>query len=180
MRDQGVTGLGIRAVARCAGVSHNAPSRHFPNHTALCNAVATVGFAEFSDALEAAMTGIVDPFDRLCAQAGAYVRFGLEHAAMFDLMWHSDVVDRNDPDLGATALRSFMLLRDAIVQCQAQGWNVHSEPDTLAGLLWSWVHGLTKLWSTASMPIFAMPDDLDIHLRNGFTVFGLPMKEHQS
>ena len=42
---EGLAGLGLREVTRRAGVSHNAPSRHFPGgYRDLCSAVATVGF----------------------------------------------------------------------------------------------------------------------------------------
>src|SRR5262245_37015106 len=49
----GVAALGLREVARRAGVSHNAPSRHFPGgYRELCTAVAADGFAALADALE--------------------------------------------------------------------------------------------------------------------------------
>ena len=49
----GLTALGLREVARRAGVSHNAPSRHFPGgYRDLCTAVAAVGFAGLARALE--------------------------------------------------------------------------------------------------------------------------------
>ena len=42
----GLAALGLREVARRAGVSHNTPSRHFPGgYRDLCTAVAAVGFA---------------------------------------------------------------------------------------------------------------------------------------
>ena len=47
----------------------------------------------------------------------------------------------------------------------------------MAGVLWAWVHGLSQLWRTGGMPIFAMPLDLDAHLRAGFLALGLPLKE---
>ena len=49
----GLAALGLREVARRAGVSHNAPSRHFPGgYRDLCTAVAAVGFAGLARALE--------------------------------------------------------------------------------------------------------------------------------
>ena len=170
----GVAALGVREVARRAGVSHNAPSRHFPTHLALCTAVAAVGFSEFSTVLEQSMAPHTDPFDRLCAQAGAYVRFSLAQPGMYELMWRVDLVDHADADFATVAVTSFEILRDAIIACQAVGWQAHTEPDTMAGVLWAWVHGLSQLWRTGGMPIFAMSLDLDAHLRAGFFAFGLP------
>jgi AcrR family transcriptional regulator len=174
---EGVAALGVREVARRAGVSHNAPSRHFPTHAALCSAVATVGFTEFCAALETSMAAFEKPFDRLCAQARAYVRFAHARPGMFELMWRHDLLEHSDDALAMVALRSFALLRDAIVVCQSCGWNADVEPDTMAGILWAWVHGLAQLWLTGGMPIFAMPLDLDAHLRAGFNALGLPTQE---
>ncbi len=177
--NSGVGALGVREVARQAGVSHNAPSRHFATHLALTTAVATVGFAEFCRALEDSMALLSEPFDRLCATAHAYVKFSFDRPGMFELMWRCDLVDHTDLEFATTALKSFEILRDAVIACQATGWNAIVEPDAIAGVLWSWVHGLSQLWRTGGMPIFAMPLDLDAHLRAGFIALGLPHKEYQ-
>ena len=51
----GPTAFTLREVARLAGVSHNAPYRHFQDKGALLAAVATQGYGELTDAmLEAA------------------------------------------------------------------------------------------------------------------------------
>src|SRR5690606_21343333 len=42
----GVGGLGLRAIARAAGVSHGAPRRWFPTHAALLAAIAARGFGD--------------------------------------------------------------------------------------------------------------------------------------
>ncbi len=177
---EGVGALGVRELARRAGVSHNAPSRHFPTHSALYNAVAGVGFARFCTELERAMDGLSDPFDRLQAQAGAYLQFASSNRGMFELMWRHDLVDPSAPELSEIALQAFELFRDAVVGCQMLGWQHETGADTLAGALWSWVHGLAHLWLYGAMPIFAMPVDLDAHLRAGFALLGIPIKEHQS
>ena len=44
----------LRAVARRAGVSPNAPYRHYADKEALLAALATYGFAQLADRLEAA------------------------------------------------------------------------------------------------------------------------------
>ena len=53
--DVGPTGFTLREVARRAGVSHNAPYRHFRDKDDVMEAVATQGFQELTEAmLEAA------------------------------------------------------------------------------------------------------------------------------
>ncbi|MGD3110816.1 TetR/AcrR family transcriptional regulator, partial [Streptomyces sp. YGL11-2] len=45
----GPAALGLREIARRAGVSHGAPRRYFPTHRALLSAIARRGFAELGE-----------------------------------------------------------------------------------------------------------------------------------
>lgn len=163
----GVAKLGIREVARCAGVSHNAPSRHFPTHAALCTAIAAVGFERFVVDQETSLLGLSDPFDRLGAIAHSYVQFALSNRGLFEAMWRHDLVDMLAPALMPPALRAFEILRECVAACQAAGWNEALPTDAVAGCVWSWIHGLAQLWGSAAMPIFEMPTALDEHVRIG-------------
>ncbi|MEJ2173944.1 MAG: helix-turn-helix domain containing protein, partial [bacterium] len=53
LEEQGVAGLSLREAARRAGVSHNAPYRHFADRDVLLAALAAEGFAQLGQALEA-------------------------------------------------------------------------------------------------------------------------------
>ncbi len=53
----GSQGISLRAVARAAGVSPNAPYRHFPNKRALLAEVAAIGMAEIAVALNEVSAG---------------------------------------------------------------------------------------------------------------------------
>src|SRR5579871_2133171 len=88
--ETGPRGFTLREAARRAGVSHNAPYRHFRDRDELLAAVATEGF----DRLTKAMAGAarkVRPLDRLRRSGIAYVDFALrwpQHfAVMFDAPW---------------------------------------------------------------------------------------------
>ena len=75
---EGVAGLSVREAARRAGVSHNAPYRHFPDRDALLAALAAEGFTQLEKALE----------KRSGRELGeAYVRFALAHPQRFRLMF---------------------------------------------------------------------------------------------
>ncbi len=69
----------LRAVARRAGVSPNAPYRHYEDKEALLAAVAAHGFDRLADRLDAAGTH--------ADMAQAYVAFALEHPGLFRLMY---------------------------------------------------------------------------------------------
>ena len=49
---EGVEGLSVREAARRAGVSHNAPYRHFAGRDALIAALVAEGFDELKKAME--------------------------------------------------------------------------------------------------------------------------------
>ena len=63
----GSDGFTLREITRRAGVSHNAPYRHFRSKEDLIAAVAAQGFRELDQALRAAAQGIPGPRDRLKA-----------------------------------------------------------------------------------------------------------------
>jgi AcrR family transcriptional regulator len=69
----------LRAVARRAGVSPNAPYRHYQDKDALLSALAGCGFDRLADRLEAAPD--------LVAMAQVYVAFALRHPGLFRLMY---------------------------------------------------------------------------------------------
>lgn len=80
----GVEGLSVREAARRAGVSHNAPYRHFAGRDALIAALVAQGFDELKKAME----------KRVGRELGeAYVTFALAYPQRFRLMFSSGRVD---------------------------------------------------------------------------------------
>jgi AcrR family transcriptional regulator len=75
----------LREVARRAGVSHNAPYRHFPEKLDLLAAVAADGFGELQTALRAAKESTASPETALLAIGGAYAQFGAADPARYRL-----------------------------------------------------------------------------------------------
>jgi AcrR family transcriptional regulator len=116
---EGIEGLSVREAARRAGVSHNAPYRHFPDREALLAALAEEGFTQLSKALE-------NRSGRELAEA--YVRFALQQPQRFRLMFASR---RAPPDLQARFGAAFAQLG--------------SGTSLAAAAAWSLVHGLAQL-----------------------------------
>src|ERR1700757_4175012 len=73
----GPTGFTLREVARRAGVSHNAPYRHFPDREDLLAAAAAQGFRELDEAMLRAVTYHRSSVGRLKRAGLAYVEFAL-------------------------------------------------------------------------------------------------------
>src|SRR5258707_15546793 len=69
----GPAGFTLREVARRAGVSHNAPYRHFADREKLLSALAAQGFRELTRAMRDAAQGQAKHLDQLRPARPAYI-----------------------------------------------------------------------------------------------------------
>ena len=136
---EGAEALSLREVARRAGVSHNAPYRHFPSRAALLAAVAAAGFEALTAKLETVPETAL-PAARLQALGQAYVAFALENGALYRLMFGGAVESGADPALAAAGERAFALLRRAVAAIEPQA---PLREATVSA--WAFVHGLAHL-----------------------------------
>lgn len=143
IEEVGLDAFSLRAAARRAGVSPAAPAHHFRDTRGLLTSIATVGFVEFGDAMEAA-TG-PDRGSTIVAQCHAYLRFALDRPGLFRLMWRKGVLDVSDPDHIAAARRAFAISDRAVRGDGAV--EASSDDSSLAPTLacWSMVHGFVAL-----------------------------------
>jgi AcrR family transcriptional regulator len=128
LEEQGLESLSLREAARRAGVSHNAPYRHFPDRDALLAALAAEGFDMLAGALG----------DRAGREMGeAYVRFALEHPNRFRLMFGGRLKLERHRELASAARRTYEGLVAAFHDLPS--------PEIAAAAAWSLVHGLAQL-----------------------------------
>jgi AcrR family transcriptional regulator len=139
LEEDGSAGLSLRAVARRAGVSPTAPYRHFANRGVLVSATAAEGYRELAGCLAAAHPAPVTP-DDLAAVAVAYVRFALDHPALFRVMFSEPCDPSDDNRVAATAAISAYV--DALVRRAFPG----GDSAALATAVWALVHGLAFLY----------------------------------
>ena len=132
---EGPSAVSLRWLARRLGVSHAAPANHFPDKAALFTAIATEGF----ELLGAAIT---EAGQRFRATGRAYTGFALDH-----------------PALAAASDATFALLLAGVRDVQAEGWAAGADPQTVAFLAWSVVHGLATLWLSGSLDHAGRPFD---------------------
>ena len=136
LEKEGVEALSLRAVARKAGVSHNAPYRHFPEREGLLAALAAEGFERLGAAQrEAAEKG------GLRGMGEAYVLFALQNPQRFRLMFGGRISIARHEQLREVATRTFAGLSGALAARvpEAQG----ARDASIAA--WALVHGLALL-----------------------------------
>ncbi|KOU91200.1 MULTISPECIES: TetR/AcrR family transcriptional regulator [Streptomyces] len=152
---EGTGALGLREIARRAGVSHGAPRRYFPTHHSLLSAIARRGFADLGERFAEVAAGAREstPRERVRAIGCAYVGYALEHPGMFELMFRHDLLDSagqdpsDEPRLRESTLPLFALLVALVGRCGA------AEPSVTAAALWANLHGVAQLWRWGSLPL---------------------------
>lgn len=131
LEEQGLASLRLREAARRAGVSHNAPYRHFPDRSALLAALAAEGFRMLGEALEGKAGR---------GRGEAYVRFALAHPNRFRLMFGGQIEMGKHAELQEAATRTY----DGLVAgFRAQG--DIANPERAAAAAWALTHGLAHL-----------------------------------
>jgi AcrR family transcriptional regulator len=160
--EEGPSAVSLRSLARRLGVSHAAPANHFPDKAALFTAIAVEGFTLLSEAMVAAV-GELGPDatagQRFRAVGRAYTGFALAHPAHFAVMWQRDLLHQDDPELAAAGDATFELLLGGVRDIQAEGWAPGADPQAVAWLAWSVVHGLAALWLGGSLQRSQRPFD---------------------
>ena len=148
----GPQGFTLREVARRAGVSHNAPYRHYRDKDELLAAVARQGFERLTAAMKRAAAQGQTPPERLRLCGRGYVNFALrwpEHfAVMFDLPSNREKY----PEYAMAGREAFDTLLKFIVGCQEAGLLAAGDPEPPALAAWSIVHGIAKLAISHHLP----------------------------
>ncbi|MFF8746371.1 TetR/AcrR family transcriptional regulator [Streptomyces californicus] len=138
LEEDGSAALSLRAVARRAGVSATAPYRHYSDREALVSAVAAEGYRELAEHLARAHSAPSTP-DELAAVAVAYVRFALEHPALFRAMFAEPCDPTSEERVAATEAISAYVR--TIVGAAFPG----VDAEALSTTVWALVHGLAFL-----------------------------------
>jgi AcrR family transcriptional regulator len=140
----------LREVARRAGVSHNAPYRHFRDKDDLLAEVAAQGFDQLTESMKKAMAKGKTATERLSLAGRGYVQFALRWPQHILVMFEAPVKEE-----AQATQRAFQTLLDAIVAVQAEGGLPKGDPQTFAIAAWSAVHGLAKLAIGGRLPFDA-------------------------
>lgn len=144
IEERGAGGFSLREVARRAGVSHTAPAHHFGDMKGLLTSVAEEGFAALHDASEAAISTTDDPVEQLTALGQAYVRMATTNRGHCEVMFRTDIVDVDDPELQSCGLEAYEVL-DRVVRTMVENEQLSVDVDEVTWLCWSTMQGLVQL-----------------------------------
>ena len=177
IRQAGPQAFTLREVARRAGVSHNAPYRHFRDKEELLAALAAEGFDRLTAAMTQAAESASGAMQRFRQSGRGYVEFALcnpQHfAVMFDLPCRFDLY----PQTQVAGARAFGTLLRFVEACQAAGVLPPGDAKPLALLAWSMVHGVAKLAISGRLGLCRHEDVLRFaDLATGALAHGLSLR----
>ena len=140
--EHGYESLSMRSIAKESGVSQTAPYRHFDTKESLYASVAKVGFKKLSLATNIDTSKKVTK-KKLVEKGVNYIKFGLEHANTYDLMFGTAVGDfSNYPDLLDCANDTYENMRLSFSK-------LSNDPEEVIAYkcitLWSMLHGLVGI-----------------------------------
>lgn len=142
LEEGGVAAVTLREVGRRAGVSHNAPYKHFTDKEDL---LASVAARELNrhDASRRRGRAAQKPIDVVTARLHGFVRHALAHPELFKLTYGPWRTGNAELTAAANAGRSSFV--EVVRAAQADGDLPAGDPERVAALLQALAHGASSL-----------------------------------
>lgn len=140
--EQAVT---LRAVGQAAGLSHNAPYKHFQNRDALLAGVAMADLAALTASFTTIRGSEATPGDKLLHALGALVTFARERPARYRLIFSAPALAREHPALQARATACLAEITAMVEDGKHAGDLPEAPTRNLASLLLATLHGLVTM-----------------------------------
>ena len=157
VRTQGAEAFTLREVARRAGVSHNAPYRHFRDRGELLAAVAVEGYERLTQSMVKAAETATTPYDRFLQSGFGFLQFALQYPEHFKVIF--DTPQRYEyPEARAAGESTFGTLLGYIKECQAAGVLPQDNLMFLGLAYLGLVQGTAKLAITGRLPSSEVAD----------------------
>ena len=141
--ENGYDGVTLRALASSLGCSPMTPYRYFANKAEIFDTVRRAAAERLADCLDRAVVGHREHSDRLRALCHAYVEFAVAEPHAYRIMFELDRSARPE-SLHGDDLRPWFVMHAAVTEAVRDG-ALDGEPNTVAHLLWSGVHGIVAL-----------------------------------
>jgi AcrR family transcriptional regulator len=146
LEEKGAAELSLREVARRAGVSEAAPSRHFDGKEGLLAGIAAEGFRELVTRRLAITELKLGKLETAREMMLSYVRYAQANKGVFNLMVGPRILDPNrHAELQEVGSKSFGLFSDAVVELALESGWPRRQVDYVAHSAWAMEHGLATL-----------------------------------
>lgn len=145
----GVQAVTLREVGHQAGVSHNAPYKHFAGKEALLAAVAARELLRQRTALAATIARKRSPESALRAAIHQYVAWALDHPARFKLVFGNWSTESEELAHAADAAQTILI--SVVADAQDADVLPRHDPVRLASLLRAVAHGAADLASAGHL-----------------------------
>lgn len=146
--EKGVANVTIRNIADAVEYSVGTVYVYFKDKNAILHALHSKGFLDLRSRF-LVLLNVIDPMERLKASGRVYIQFAQEQPDMYDLMFNTeapiDYVKECPDDEWDEGKATFGFVRSMVQECMAVGRFAGHEPEALAFLIWSVVHGMCSL-----------------------------------
>lgn len=149
--EQGYEAVSMRKIAERIEYSPTTIYLHFRDKADLFDQLCADTFQRLVERLESIHREQTDPVAGLRAGLRAYIDFGLEHPAHYQVTFMTPNVRHcHDAESRADCMgeRAFGSLLSSVTACAASGRLKTENPETTSQMLWSAAHGITSLLIT--------------------------------
>ena len=145
----GIGAVSMRKVAERVGVTAPAIYRYFRDKEELLNEIIASGLGILQEYLKPALSAAT-PFQRLQLLTEAYLSFAMEQPKYFDFAFlvPGRQISRLSDEIQRHEWSTFQMALEQVSLCMEEGVFGKEDPEKLAILLWSTVHGLVILYRT--------------------------------
>lgn len=137
-----------------------APYRHFAGKRALITAIMETGFEEFEKRMAGRLStaGSVQVSEQLKIVAVVYVRFAVENPWLSREMYSGQGTQDEDSSIHAGFKNVYRIYSSLIRTGQENEEFSNGDPDVLAGVFWSLMHGMATLVIDGQVTHYARGD----------------------
>ena len=147
VREKGPRGFSLNEASRLAGVTVGAPYRHFEDKDALLAEIICEGNAILAQEVREAAATVAGIKEQMLEAGMAYLRFSVNHADYFALIFNSGIDKSKYPETQRSAQDAFSVILSLAQQ---------SEPTPELAIeravsAWALVHGLAALYTDGAL-----------------------------
>ena len=139
----GLDGLSLREVAKKLNVTHQAPYHYFPDKSALLIELKKMGFLQLNEAMQKTLAEKKTPSELLESIGLTYFDFCTQNPGFYRAMFAA--TSTGEGIRVPEAEQAFGCLQKAVMDLQAQGAIKTQDPEIVAMICWTYMHGFVAL-----------------------------------